>query len=64
MAQRGAGSRGRFELKLLIDMNLSPRWIEAQADASIEARHWNEVGDGAVPTERSSIGRGGMGSSC
>ena len=29
MAQRGAGSRGRFELKLLIDMNLSPRWIEA-----------------------------------
>ncbi len=48
MAQRGAGSRGRFELKLLIDMNLSPRWIEALADAGIEARHWSEVGDGAA----------------
>ena len=40
MAQRGTGSRGRFEWKLLIDMNLSPRWIEALADAGIEARHY------------------------
>ena len=48
MAQRGAGNRGRFELKLLIDMNLSPRWIEALADAAIEARHWSTVGDGAA----------------
>ena len=48
MAQRGAGSRGRFELKLLIDMNLSPRWVEALADVGIEARHWSTVGDGAA----------------
>ena len=48
MAQRGAGSRDRFELKLLIDMNLSPRWIEALAGAGIEARHWSTVGDGAA----------------
>ncbi len=48
MAQRGAGSHGRFELKLLIDMNLSPRWVEALADAGIEARHWSNVGDGAA----------------
>ena len=48
MAQRGAGSRGRFEFKLLIDMNLSPQWIEALADAGIEARHWSKVGDGAA----------------
>ena len=48
MAQRGARSRGRFELKLLIDMNLSPRWIEALADAGIEARHWSKVGEGAA----------------
>ena len=27
----------RFELKLLIDMNLSPRWIEALADAGIRS---------------------------
>ena len=35
-------------MKLLIDMNLSPQWIEALADAGIEARHWSEVGDGAA----------------
>ena len=48
MAQQGAGSHGRFELKLLIDMNLSPQWIEALADAGIEAQHWSKVGDGAA----------------
>ena len=29
-------------------MNLSPRWIEALADAGIEARHWSKVSDGAA----------------
>ena len=29
-------------------MNLSPQWIEALADAGIEARHWSEVGDGTA----------------
>ena len=29
-------------------MNLSPQWIEALADAGIEARHWSKVGDGAA----------------
>ena len=48
MAQRGAGSHGRLELKLLIDMNLSPQWTEALADAGIEAHHWSEFGDGAA----------------
>ena len=48
MARRGAGSRGQFELKLLLDMNLSPQWIEALAEAGIEARHWSTVGDGAA----------------
>ena len=50
-AQRGAGSHGRLELKLLIDMNLSPRWIETLADAGIEARHWSRFGDGAASTK-------------
>ena len=39
---------GRFELKLLIDMNLSPQWIEALVDAGVEARHGSEVCDGAA----------------
>ena len=33
-------------MKLLIDMNLSPRWVEALRSAGIEARHWSAVGDG------------------
>ena len=35
-------------MKLLIDMNLSPRWVEALEHAGIEARHWSTVGDGAA----------------
>lgn len=32
------------KIKLLIDMNLSPRWAVFFADASIEAVHWSSVG--------------------
>lgn len=31
-------------MKLLIDMNLSPRWEEALERAGIEAAHWSNVG--------------------
>ena len=31
-------------MKLLIDMNLSPRWQEAPEQAGIEAAHWSNVG--------------------
>lgn len=27
-------------MKLLVDMNLSPRWVNLLADAGIEAAHW------------------------
>lgn len=32
-------------MKLLVDMNLSPRWTRFLADAGIEAAHWSEVGE-------------------
>lgn len=32
-------------MKVLIDMNLSPDWVEVFASASIEAVHWSTVGD-------------------
>ena len=48
VAQRRAGSRGRFQLTVLIDMNLSPRWVETLERAGIEARHWSAVGEGAA----------------
>jgi predicted nuclease of predicted toxin-antitoxin system len=38
-------------MKLLIDMNLSPRWIETLAGAGIEAVHWSTVGAKDAPDE-------------
>ena len=31
-------------MKLLVDMNLSPRWIHFLAASQIEAMHWSTVG--------------------
>ena len=31
-------------MRLLIDMNLSPRWVEAFKDAGIDAVHWSTLG--------------------
>jgi predicted nuclease of predicted toxin-antitoxin system len=31
-------------MKLLVDMNLSPRWVKLLADADIEAVHWSSIG--------------------
>ena len=31
-------------MKLLVDMNLSPRWISFLCDAGWEATHWSTVG--------------------
>lgn len=31
-------------MKLLVDMNLSPRWVGMLADAGIKAAHWSNVG--------------------
>jgi predicted nuclease of predicted toxin-antitoxin system len=32
-------------VKILIDMNLSPTWVEFFASRQIESVHWSEVGD-------------------
>jgi predicted nuclease of predicted toxin-antitoxin system len=31
-------------MKLLVDMNLSPRWTNSLAEAGIEAAHWSALG--------------------
>lgn len=31
-------------MKLLVDMNLSPRWVKVLADAGVEAAHWSSLG--------------------
>ena len=36
-------------MKLLVDMNLSPRWIGVLAEAGIEAAHWSSLGAKNAP---------------
>lgn len=36
-------------MKLLVDMNLSPRWIGVLAGAGIEAVHWSTLGANNAP---------------
>jgi predicted nuclease of predicted toxin-antitoxin system len=36
-------------MKLLVDMNLSPRWERVLADAGIEAAHWSGLGATNAP---------------
>lgn len=36
-------------MKLLVDMNLSPRWIGMLSDAGIEAAHWSKPGAHNAP---------------
>ena len=38
-------------MKLLVDMNLSPRWVAALQVAGVEARHWSTVGAPTAPDE-------------
>jgi len=36
-------------MKLIVDMNLSPRWIGWLVNAGIEAAHWSELGANNAP---------------
>jgi predicted nuclease of predicted toxin-antitoxin system len=36
-------------MKLVVDMNLSPRWIGILADAGVQALHWSTVGKANAP---------------
>lgn len=36
-------------MKLIIDMNLSPRWVSVLADVGIEAAHWSTLGAKNAP---------------
>ena len=36
-------------MKLLIDMNLSPRWVDVLVNAGIEAAHWSAIGAYSAP---------------
>lgn len=36
-------------MKLLVDMNLSPRWVRVLTDAGINAAHWSSLGLANAP---------------
>ncbi|MEO8714204.1 MAG: DUF5615 family PIN-like protein [Acetobacteraceae bacterium] len=36
-------------MRLLVDMNLSPRWVGVLVEAGIEAAHWSSVGAPDAP---------------
>jgi predicted nuclease of predicted toxin-antitoxin system len=36
-------------MKLLVDMNLSPRWVSFLAASQIESVHWSSVGAATAP---------------
>lgn len=36
-------------MKLLIDMNLSPLWVEFLAGSGFESIHWSDVGQASGP---------------
>jgi hypothetical protein len=36
-------------VKLLVDMNLSPSWVERLAGHGFEAAHWSTIGAATVP---------------
>ena len=36
-------------MKLLVDMNLSPSWVERLARHGFEAAHWSTIGAGTAP---------------
>lgn len=36
-------------MKLLVDMNLSPRWVKFLEDAGFDAKHWSGIGAATAP---------------
>ena len=38
-------------MRLLLDMNLSPQWVEVLSDRGHECHHWSQIGAGDDPDE-------------
>ncbi|HYA15822.1 MAG TPA: DUF5615 family PIN-like protein [Bryobacteraceae bacterium] len=36
-------------MRILVDMNLAPRWVQALAEFGYEAIHWSTMGDPGAP---------------
>ena len=40
-----------MNLRLVVDVNLSPDWVPVLTDAGIPAVHWTQVGDSSAPDQ-------------
>jgi len=49
MASRRTGSGVIQSMKLLVDMNLSPRWVGVLVGAGFQATHWTVLGVANTP---------------
>lgn len=49
MAGRRTRGHAGYGVKLLVDMNLSPRWVGMLSEAGIEAVHWSTLGANNAP---------------
>lgn len=38
-----------MSVRILVDMNLSPGWVQHLAECGIDAVHWSTIGDPAAP---------------
>jgi predicted nuclease of predicted toxin-antitoxin system len=36
-------------MKIIVDMNLSPRWAQVLNDAGFDSTHWSSIGDSHAP---------------
>jgi len=45
MAVGGDRGTARPRVKVLVDMNLAPAWVETLSRAGFDSVHWSEVGD-------------------
>jgi predicted nuclease of predicted toxin-antitoxin system len=39
-------------MRLIVDMNMSTKWVAALREAGFDTRHWSEVGDQSSPDRR------------
>lgn len=51
MAGRGFRAAHPGRVRLLLDMNLSPQWVEVLNSHDHECRHWSQIGNGDDPDD-------------
>ena len=51
LAHRRTRSHAYRKVKIIVDMNLSPRWVQTLRAGGVEAEHWGTIGLPNAPDE-------------